>query len=110
VSDKTKTFIAQASMKVDGQATPANLLDAAQAKRAAEVETHDQQEAAQFCEDTIEWMRNEVAVRGLTPEQLFFAVSLVTINLRNHFPQEKGGKELFDSVSKKAWEYFQNAK
>jgi len=65
-----------------------------------------QQEAAAFTEEIIRWLNQEWNDREFTPEQRIFSVALATINFRNHFPVDKGGKEFFDKISKTAWEYF----
>lgn len=110
MSDKTDKMLEGATVAARNQSMSAKSLEKAAATRAAEVEKHDTAEAAQLCEDTVAWLKDTVQDRGLTPEQMFFAIALVTINIRNHFPTDKGGKELFDATAKRAWEYFERNK
>jgi hypothetical protein len=62
--------------------------------------------AAEFTEEIIVWLNRRALERNLDPEQRIFAVSLATINLRQNFPESKGGKEFFDKVSNSAWAYY----
>jgi hypothetical protein len=62
--------------------------------------------SARFTEEILNWFNARSLELDLDPEQRIFAVCLATINLRQHFPADKGGKEFFDEVSHKAWEYY----
>jgi hypothetical protein len=99
-----------AGRAVAGQAMKPEALAKAQSRMAEDAAAHDTHEAAAFCEELIAWLNEEWNARSFTPEQRIFSVALATINLRQHFPEERGGKELFDRVSKAAWEYFRDAK
>ncbi len=110
MSDATKKIMEQAKLQVRDQSMSVESQTKAQAAMMEETAKHDTNEAAQLCEDAIAWLKGEVTERALSPEQLFFAISLVTINIRNHFPTEKGGKELFDACSKRAWDYYERNK
>lgn len=102
-------ILEMAKNQVVGQTISAENLEKAQKRIAEEGATNDQQEAAAFCEELIAWLNEQFLAREFTAEQRIFAVSLATINLRQHFPEDKGGKEYFDRISKTAWEYFAKA-
>jgi len=91
---------------VKGQSMSSDALAKAQATLTQQAQADHQQEAAAFTEEIIRWLNQEWNDREFTPEQRIFSVALATINFRNHFPDDKGGKEFFDKVSKTAWEYF----
>jgi hypothetical protein len=99
-------LLQMAGRAVAGQAMRPEALAKAQSRLAEDAAAHDTREAAAFCEELIAWLNAEWNVRSFTPEQRIFSVSLATINLRQHFPEERGGKDLFDRVSKAAWDYF----
>lgn len=100
-------LLESAKEKVPGQTMSAEKLAKAQAILANE--ENDVQAAAKFCEEIIAWLNEEWNERGFTPEQRIFSIALATVNLRQHFPENRGGKEFFDSVSKKAWTYYAEA-
>jgi hypothetical protein len=66
-------------------------------------------EAAAFCEEAIAWLNEQWNAREFTAEQRIFSIALLTINMRQTFPPERGGKDLFDRVSHEAWDYYQKA-
>lgn len=99
-----------ADRAVAGQTMNPTTLAKVQTRMAEDTAAHDTGEAAAFCEELIAWLNAEWNARGFTPEQRIFSVALATINLRQHFPEERGGKDVFDRVSKAAWEYFRDAK
>lgn len=43
---------------------------------------------------------------GLGPEETVAAVYLENCNNRHFFPEEQGGKDAFDKITKEIWEYF----
>jgi len=92
--------------QVAGQTMSSGKLDKAKADIAKKSSEEHQLEAAAFTEEIIKWINDQWNDREFTPEQRIFSISLSTINFRNHFPEERGGKEFFDKVSKTAWEYF----
>jgi len=103
-------LLQMASRAVAGQTMNPTTLAKVQSRMAEDAAAHDTDEAATFCEELIAWLNAEWNARGFTPEQRIFSVALATINLRQHFPEERGGKEVFDRVSKAAWEYFGQAR
>jgi hypothetical protein len=102
-------LLQMAGRAVAGQVMKPEALAKAQRRMAEDAAAHDTREAAAFCEELIAWLNAEWIARSFTPEQRIFSMSLATINLRQHFPEERGGKDLFDRVSKAAWEYFREA-
>jgi hypothetical protein len=102
-------LLQMASGSVPGQTMHPTTLAKVQSRMAEEAAAHDTGEAAAFCEEVIAWLNAEWNARGFSPEQRIFSVALATINLRQHFPEERGGKDVFDRVSKAAWSYFQHA-
>jgi hypothetical protein len=44
--------------------------------------------------------------RGLDPDQVVFALALLTINFRETVPDRHGGKEMFDRVALEAHKYY----
>jgi hypothetical protein len=92
--------------QVKGQAMSQEKLDKAQGAISRQSAEEHQIEAASFTEETIKWLNTEWNDREFTPEQRIFSISLALVNFRNHFPEDKGGKEFFDKISKTAWEYF----
>jgi hypothetical protein len=103
-------LLRMADRAVAGQTMNPTTLAKVQSRMADDAAAHDTGEAAAFCEELIAWLNAEWNARGFTPEQRIFSVALATINLRQHFPEERGGKDVFDRVSKAAWEYFRDAK
>lgn len=103
-------ILKKATKQVEGQQMSAENREKAAAAIAARAAEDDVQEAAAFTEEIIKLFNNEANDRDLTPEQRIFAISLATINLRQHFPDSLGGKEKFDAVAKTAWEYFDKNK
>jgi hypothetical protein len=77
-----------------------------QKKLAAATAAEGLQRAAVFTEEIINWLNKRALELDLDPEQRIFAVALATINLRQNFPAERGGKDFFDKVSRSAWEYY----
>jgi hypothetical protein len=93
----------------DGQTVPADKR-AQLAERVAVQSGRDHQlEAAAFCEEIIAWLNAEWNAREFSPEQRIFSIALATVNLRQHFPAERGGKVLFDNVAHEAWKYYDQA-
>lgn len=73
---------------------------AGQASKDAEIK------AATFTEEILRWLQARQRDLELTPEQLIFAVSLATINMRENVPPERGGKEFFNEWAYRAREYY----
>lgn len=61
-------------------------------------------ESAVFTEDLIRFVDREAMKRGLSPEQIVFALALSTINFRETCPS---GKDWFDQHCARAWEYYE---
>lgn len=99
-------ILAQAKESFQGQQMSDDMLKKAREKMSEQAGEDHMQEAAAFTEDIIKWLNEEWNAREFTPEQRIFSLSLATINFRQHFPEDKGGKEKFDSVSKAAWRYY----
>lgn len=98
------------SSKIEGQTmSEENRKKASDAIAAAAAEA-DVQAAAGFTEEILAYLNEEWNDRGFTPEQRIFSIALATVNLRQHFPENLGGKTTFDDVAKKAWEYFDKNK
>lgn len=97
---------AKNALKLQGQTLDTTKLDKAQSAIATAAAENDITEAAAFCEEIIKFLNAEWNAREFTVEQRVFSIALATVNLRQHLPEERGGKELFDAVSKTAWEYF----
>lgn len=72
------------------------------AKASAPVE-----EAAAVVESAMKALTVLFAEHGLDPEQVVFALALVTINFRETTPARIGGKEMFDRVAHEAHKYYQ---
>ena len=81
-------------------------LEKAREKMAEQAGEDHMQEAAAFTEEIVRWLNEEWNAREFSPEQRIFSLSLATINFRQHFPVDKGGKEKFDEISKAAWKYY----
>jgi hypothetical protein len=64
-------------------------------------------EAASAVEPAMKALTVLFAERGLEPEQVVFALALVTINYRETTPNRLGGKEMFDRVAHEAHKYYQ---
>lgn len=96
----------QARESFKGQSMSPEQLAKARAKMVEQASEDHLAEAAAFTEEIIRWLNEEWNAREFTPEQRIFSVSLATINFRQHYPEDKGGKEKFDEVSKSAWKYY----
>lgn len=101
-------IISQAKDSFNGQKMSPEQLEKARQKIAEQSSGDHMQEAAAFTEEMIKWLNDEWNAREFTPEQRVFSLSLATINFRQHFPEDKGGKEKFDTVSKTAWQYYRD--
>lgn len=99
-------ILAQATEKFDGQKMSPEKLEKAQGQRSADIARDHQQEAAAFTEEIVRWLNEEFNAREFTPEQRIFSVALATVNLRQHFPVEKGGTAKFDEVAHEAKQYY----
>jgi hypothetical protein len=98
------------SGKVEGQVmSDENRKKASDAIAAAAAEA-DVQAAAGFTEEILKFLNEKWNEQEFTPEQRIFSIALATVNLRQHFPENLGGKETFDAVAKTAWEYFDKNK
>lgn len=75
----------------------------------AKAPLNDQDEAAGFAEEIIEMLNNAWNERQFTPEQRIFSIALATVNFRQHYPEDKGGKDEFDRVAHEAHKYFHSA-
>lgn len=64
-------------------------------------------EAAAAVEPAVRALTVVFTERGLDPEQVVFALALVTINFRDTLPERHGGKEMFDRVAHEAHKYYQ---
>lgn len=98
------------SNKVEGQVMSEDNRKKAAAAIAAQGAEADTLAAAGFTEEIIEFLNRRFLELDFNPEQRIFSVALATVNLRQHFPTELGGKETFDTVAKTAWEYFDKNK
>lgn len=67
-------------------------------------------EAAGFAEEIIKWLNERFNEREFDPAQRVFSVALATVNLREHLPEEKGGKALFDREAYRAKLYYDKNK
>lgn len=94
------------STRLDGQTMSEDNRKKVASEIAAKAAEDDIIEAAGFTEEIVDFLNKEWNERGFTPEQRIFSAALATVNLRQHFPEERGGKEMFDAVAKTAWEYF----
>ncbi len=103
-------ILAQVEGQVDGQAMSAEQLKKAQEKMAADSAANDMLEAAGCCEEVITYLNEVWNERGFTPEQRVFCIALVTVNLREHLPEDKGGKAMFDRVAYEAKKYYDSNK
>ncbi len=102
-------IVEMAKDQLAGQTMSPEVLARAKTRLAEDAARRDTDDAAAFCEELVAWLNDQWNERGFTPEQRIFSVALATINLRQHFPEERGGKDTFDRVSKAAWEYFRAA-
>lgn len=64
-------------------------------------------EAAEVVEPAMKALTVMFTERGLDPEQVVFALALLTINFREQMPARHGGKEMFDRVAHEAHKYYQ---
>jgi hypothetical protein len=94
--------------KIEGQKMSAERLARASAMIDEASLTEHQREAAGFAETILEILRAEWADRGFTREQAVFAVALATVNLRETFPEENGGKAAFDEIAAQATAYYRS--
>jgi len=92
--------------KVDGQSMSNEKLDKAKTVMLEQASKEHQTEAAAFTEEIIAWLNEQWNEREFTAEERIFSIALATVNLRQHFPDDRGGKDFFDAVSKTAWEYY----
>lgn len=69
-----------------------------------------QLEAAAFAEKIIEWLNEQFLALDFDVQQRVFSVALATINLREHLPEEKGGKRAFDNIAYAAKQYYDENK
>ena len=99
ILESAKERIAGQTMSKDKQAK-------VQSRMVESAEKHDVEEAAGFCEEIIGWLNDSWNAREFTLEQRIFSIALATVNLREHFPDDKGGKELFDRVCSTAKEFY----
>lgn len=110
MSDKTRSdaqaIIDQIKEKFDGQTMSEENKAKVQAQMLETAGEIDVAEAAGFTEEIIKWLNQEWNDREFTLEQRIFSIALATVNLRNHLPEEKGGKQKFDEVARAAWEYY----
>lgn len=60
------------------------------------------EEASAAVEDSLRLLNEFWAERGFTPEQIIWCIALVTINMRESFPD----KPKFDQVCREATEYY----
>jgi len=105
-SGDTDKILEKRSNRVEGQTMSDENRNKVAAEIAAKAAADDITEAAGFTEEIVAFLNTEWNKRGFTPEQRIFSAALATVNLRQHFPEERGGKEMFDTVAKTAWEYF----
>jgi len=94
--------------RVPGQEMSAENKQKVQERLASAAVDH-QQEAAAFAEEIVAFLNEQWNDREFTAEQRIFSAALATVNLREHFPAEKGGKEVFDRVAHEAVQYFRTA-
>lgn len=94
--------------KLAGQTRSDDSMRKAQERMSAGAED-DQQEAAKAAEDIIAYLNDYWNEREFTPEQRIFSVALATVNLRNTFPEDKGGRTEFDRVAHEALQYWKSA-
>ncbi len=64
-------------------------------------------EAAEVVEPAMKALTVMFTERGLDPEQVVFALALLTINFREQVPERIGGKAMFDRVAYEAHKYYQ---
>lgn len=64
-------------------------------------------EAAEAVEPAMKTLTVMFTERGLAPDQVVFALALLTINFREQMPERHGGKEEFDRVAHEAHKYYQ---
>jgi len=64
-------------------------------------------EAAETVEPAMKALTVMFTERGLDPDQVVFALALLTINFREQMPERHGGKEMFDRVAHEAHKYYQ---
>jgi hypothetical protein len=106
----TDKILEKRSTKVEGQAMSEENRKRAAAAIAAQGAESDILAAAGFTEEIIAFLNKEWNEREFTAEQRIFSVALATVNLRQHYPANLGGKETFDAVAKTAWDYFDKNK
>jgi hypothetical protein len=95
-----------AKQRLDGQTMSKDKMAKVQERIADGAEKRDVEEAAGFCEEVVKYLNLEWNDRAFTPEQRIFSIALALVNLREHFPEDKGGKEFFDRVCSTAKEYW----
>lgn len=78
-------------------------------ERLAGADVDHREEAAEAAEDIIKYLNDYWNDREFTPEQRIFSVALATVNLRQNFPEDKGGVAEFDRVAHEAWLYWKKA-
>lgn len=94
--------------RVPGQTMSEESMKKAQERLANAANDH-QQEAAKAAEEIIDHLNRYWNEREFTPEQRIFSIALATVNLRQHFPADKGGKDEFDRVAYEANKYWHEA-
>jgi alkanesulfonate monooxygenase SsuD/methylene tetrahydromethanopterin reductase-like flavin-dependent oxidoreductase (luciferase family) len=104
--EKSDDLLSQATDQFRGQAMAKDRVEKAQAQRDQTIARDHTAEAAAFTEEIIRWLNNEWNAREFTPEQRIFSVALATVNLRQHFPADKGGTACFDTVAQNAKQYY----
>lgn len=80
----------------------------AKAKRTIEASSMNEHalEAAGYAEEIVKLLTTDAKNRGLSPEQVVFAIALATINYRESAPEILGGKTMFDRVAHEAYLYY----
>lgn len=81
--------------------SPANI-----AKTQAQAATAELLAAAGSAERLVHELQTQWAAQGFTPQQCIFALALTTINFRDNFPVQLGGKAFFDQVAGEARQYY----
>lgn len=103
------SILSQVRDKFPGQKMSEKNVEKAQATIAESAAEGDQAEAAEFAERIVAWLNEEWNDREFTLEQRIFSIQLAVINLRQHLPEDKGGKAYFDEVGRLAWEFYRKA-
>lgn len=101
-------ILESAKTRIPGQTMSKEKQTKVQERIAASAEANDASEAATFCEEIVAYLNDGWNAREFTPEQRIFSIALACVNLREHFPVEKGGKEFFDRICSTAKDYWLN--